>query len=139
MCIRDSRQRLPPNRSELYRQALEILMERWAASKRVHNEPIYRELHARLEVQMLSAIAAPAFKDNRYFFKRSELIERITAFLGNELNAPRHLDGNQILNAIAVQQGLIMERAQDVWSFSHLTLQEYQAAVWYEVIRRLAR
>jgi NACHT domain len=133
----DDRQRLPPNRSELYRQALEILMERWAASKRVHNEPVYRELHARLEVRMLAEIAAPAFRDNRYFFTRSELIDRITGFLRDELNAPKHLDGDQVLNAIEVQQGLIVQRAQDAWSFSHLTLQEYLTAVWYKGDQRL--
>jgi hypothetical protein len=128
----DDRQRLPPNRSELYRQALEILMERWAASKRVHNEPVYQELHSRLEVQMLAEIAAPAFRDNRYFFTRRELLDNITTFLRNELNAPSHLDSSQVLNAIEIQQGLIVQRAQDAWSFSHLTLQEYLTAVWYE-------
>jgi hypothetical protein len=133
----DDRQRLPANRSELYRQALEILMERWASSKRVHNEPIYRELHTRLEVQMLAEIAAPAFRDNRYFFTRRELTDRITAFLHEELNAPKHLDGDQVLDAIEVQQGLIVQRAQDAWSFSHLTLQEYLTAVWYENNQRL--
>ena len=128
----DDRQRLPPNRSELYRQALEILMERWAASKRVHNEPVYRELHSRLEVQMLAEIAAPAFRDNRYFFSRRELIDCIARFLCDELNAPKSLDGNKVLEAIEVQQGLIVQRAQDAWSFSHLTLQEYLTAVWYD-------
>ncbi|HYO52483.1 NACHT domain-containing protein [Archangium sp.] len=106
----DDRQRLPPNRSELYRQALEILMERWAASKRVHNEPIYRELHARLEVQMLAEIAAPAFRDNRYFFTRRELIDHITGFLHGELNAPKHLDGSQVLNAIEIQHRALSSR-----------------------------
>jgi hypothetical protein len=128
----DDRQRLPLNRSELYRQALEILMDRWAASKLVHNEPVYREFHARLEVQMLAEIAAPAFRDNRYFFTRDELVGRITGFLCNELSAPKHLNGDQVLNAIEVQQGLVVQRAQDAWSFSHLTLQEYLTAVWYK-------
>ncbi|ATB41927.1 hypothetical protein CYFUS_007403 [Cystobacter fuscus] len=134
----DDRQRLPANRSELYRQALEILMERWAASKRVHHEPIYRELHARMEVQMLAEIAAPAFHDNRYFFTRRELTESITHFLREELNAPKHLNGDQVLQAIEVQQGLIVQRAQDAWSFSHLTLQEYLTAIWHEDPQRLA-
>jgi hypothetical protein len=31
-------------------------------------------------------------------------------------------------NAIAVQQGILVERAEDVYSFSHLTLQEYLTA-----------
>ncbi|OJH36200.1 hypothetical protein BON30_34125 [Cystobacter ferrugineus] len=134
----DDRQRLPANRSELYRQALEILMERWAASKRVHHEPVYRELHARMEVQMLAEIAAPAFHDNRYFFTRRELTDSITHFLREELNAPKHLNGDQVLQAIEVQQGLIVQRAQDAWSFSHLTLQEYLTAIWHEDPQRLA-
>jgi hypothetical protein len=138
LCIAyDDRQRLPANRSALYRQALEILLEKWAASKRVHNEPIYRELHSELETQMLSNIAAPAFGDNSYFFSRREIMYRIAEFLKNELNAPKHLDSNQILEAIEVQQGLIVQRAQDVYSFSHLTLQEYLTAVWYVDNQRL--
>ena len=128
----DDRRRLPPNRSALYRQALEILLERWAASKRVHDEPVYRELSAQLEVQMLAEIAAPAFAENRYFFTRRELTDFITQFLRDELNAPKHLNGHQVLEAIEIQQGLIVQRAHDAWSFSHLTLQEYLTAVWYE-------
>lgn len=38
------------------------------------------------------------------------------------------MDGELVLNAIAVQQGIFVERAEDVYSFSHLTLQEYLAA-----------
>ncbi|WNG37436.1 hypothetical protein F0U61_29935 [Archangium violaceum] len=127
----DDRQRLPANRSALYRQALEILMERWAASKRVHNEPIYRELHAELEAQMLAEIAAPEFRDNHYFFNRYDLKKRIAEFLRNELNAPRHINSDQILEAIEIQQGIIIQRAHDTYSFSHLTLQEYLTAAWY--------
>jgi hypothetical protein len=44
------------------------------------------------------------------------------------LNAPKHLDGEVILQAIQVQQGILVERARDVFSFSHLTLQEYLTA-----------
>ena len=45
-----------------------------------------------------------------------------------ELNAPRSLNADQILTAIEVQQGLIIRRRQDAYSFSHLTIQEYLAA-----------
>lgn len=127
----DSGQQLPPVRSSLYREALEILLKKWTASKRVHNEPIYRELHSDLEVQMLADIAAPAFRHGSYFFTRRELTDAIASFLREELNAPKHLDSGQVLNAIEIQQGLIVQRARDVWSFSHLTIQEYLTAVWY--------
>ncbi|WP_147451953.1 NACHT domain-containing NTPase [Corallococcus sp. CA041A] len=127
----DETMRLPPNRSELYRQALEILLFRWANNKRVHNNPIYRDLHPSLEVGMLTEIAAPAFKADRYFFNRRELTEAITQFLKNELQAPKQIDSDLILEAIEIQQGLLVQRAQDAWSFSHLTLQEYLTACWH--------
>ncbi|WP_225414064.1 NACHT domain-containing protein [Stigmatella hybrida] len=127
----DDRLSLPANRSTLYGKALDILLERWSASKRVHNEPIYRELTAELEVQMLSEIAVHGFRENKYFFSKRELSTLIGVFLRNELNAPKHLDTSTILEAIEVQQGLLMRRAQDAYSFSHLTLQEYLTAAWH--------
>ena len=38
--VYDNTQRLPSNRSILYKRALEILLEKWAAEKRIHNEPV---------------------------------------------------------------------------------------------------
>ncbi|NTX66450.1 hypothetical protein HUA74_37905 [Myxococcus sp. CA051A] len=128
----DDSARLPPNRSELFRQALEILLYRWAAQKRVHDAPVYRDLHFRLEIAMLAEIAAPAFREGRYFFSRQELAEVVAKFLQEEMKAPRMLSGDQVLDAIEVQQGLIVQRAHDRFSFSHLTLQEYLTAVWFE-------
>lgn len=48
--------------------------------------------------------------------------------MSGNLNAPKNLDSEAILNAIEVQQGILVERAEDTYSFSHLTLQEYLAA-----------
>ena len=56
------------------------------------------------------------------------MVEEIKTFLAGNLNAPKHLDGEAVLNAIAVQQGILVERAEEVYSFSHLTLQEYLTA-----------
>jgi hypothetical protein len=56
------------------------------------------------------------------------VVEQIKTFLATNLNVPKHLDGEAVLNAIAVQQGILVERAEDVYSFSHLTLQEYLTA-----------
>ncbi|MEH2012321.1 hypothetical protein [Nostoc sp.] len=51
--------------------------------------------------------------------------------MASSLNAPQHLDGESVLNAIALQQGILVERAEDVFSFSHLTLQEYLTGQYY--------
>ena len=44
------------------------------------------------------------------------------------LNAPSHLDAETVLREIEVQQGILVERARDAYSFSHLTFQEYLTA-----------
>jgi predicted NACHT family NTPase len=60
----------------------------------------------------------------------SHLFEKsyITNFLADSVDNPKYLDGKKILKAIAAQQGILVQRAEDVYSFSHLTLQEYLTA-----------
>jgi hypothetical protein len=124
----DRSQNFPNNRSVLYNKALRILLEEWAGSKRIQKEEIYQGLSTELEVSLLSEIAYTGFDTDKLFFSQREVVEEIKTFLAGNLNAPKHLDGEAVLNAIAVQQGILVERAEDVFSFSHLTLQEYLTA-----------
>ncbi|MHC5733149.1 MAG: signal transduction protein, partial [Nostoc sp.] len=50
----------------------------------------------------------------------------IGEFLGIERR-----ESQGVLRAIASQHGLLIERAHKVWSFSHLTFQEYLVAKWF--------
>jgi NACHT domain len=123
-----SSQNFPQNRSVLYRKALRVLLEEWAAEKRIMTDDIYQGLNTELEEVLLSEVAYQGFEANRLFFSQREVVDQIKTFLADNLNAPRHLNGEAILDAIAIQQGILVERAQDVFSFSHLTLQEYLTA-----------
>jgi hypothetical protein len=126
--VYDRSQNFPQNRSVLYRKALRVLLEEWAAEKRIMQEEIYEGLNTELEEILLSGIAYEGFRADRLFFSGREIIAQIKSFLTDNLNAPRHMNGEAILNAIAIQQGILVERAEDVYSFSHLTLQEYLTA-----------
>jgi hypothetical protein len=121
-------QDLPKNRAVLYKDALNILLKEWAAEKRVRQDVLYQDFSIELEQIMLSEIAYTGFEADRLFFSGREVVEQIKTFLARNLNAPRHLDGEKILDTIAMQQGVLVERATDVYSFSHLTLQEYLTA-----------
>ena len=135
--VYDRSQSFPTNRSTLYQKALRILLEEWAAEKRIQREEIAAGLNTDLEEILLSEIAYQGFEADKLFFSRQELIDQITDFIDNNLNAPKHLAGKDILHAIEVQQGILVERARDAYSFSHLTLQEYLTAK-YIVDNRLA-
>ncbi|QEI44018.1 hypothetical protein BMF77_04646 [Dolichospermum sp. UHCC 0315A] len=130
--VYDRSQNFPNNRSVLYKKALRILLEEWASEKRILRDEIYQGLHTELEELLLSEVAYTGFASNRLFFSQSEIVDQIKTFLAGNLNAPQHLNGEAVLNAIAIQQGILVERARDVFSFSHLTLQEYLTAQYID-------
>ncbi|MFK0735694.1 MAG: NACHT domain-containing protein [Gloeotrichia echinulata HAB0833] len=121
----DDSQTFPKNRALLYGEALDVLLKKWASEKRVQRDPIYKDLNFKLEEMMLAEIANDNFVENKLFFSQREVEAQISKFLADNLNAPKHLDASVILEAIQIQQGILVERAKDVLSFSHLTLQEY--------------
>ncbi|PSB35594.1 NACHT domain-containing protein [Stenomitos frigidus] len=136
--VYDRSQNFPNNRSGLYCKALRVLLEEWAAEKRIMREQIYQGLNTELEEILLSELAYYGFEADRLFFSQREIVSQIKTFLTSNLNAPKHLDGEAILHAIAIQQGILVERAEDVFSFSHLTLQEYLAAQFIDDHNQIA-
>ncbi|MEM9006225.1 MAG: NACHT domain-containing protein [Cyanobacteria bacterium P01_F01_bin.86] len=128
--IYEREQTLPNRRSTLYGRALNILLSEWSAQKRLPKKSIYKDFHPELEKELLSEIAYNSFKEDRLFFSKSDITDRITTFLADTLDAPEYLDGPAVLHAIEVQQGILVERATDTYSFSHLTLQEYLTALY---------
>ncbi|MEH1838344.1 MAG: NACHT domain-containing protein [Nostoc sp.] len=137
--VYDRSQSFPDNRSVLYRKALRILLEEWASEKRILRDEIYQGLHTELEEILLSEIAYTGFESDRLFFSQRDIVGQIKTFLASNLNAPQHLDGKSVLNAIAIQQGILVERAEDVFSFSHLTLQEYLTAQYIDDHRQVEK
>jgi predicted NACHT family NTPase len=134
----DDGQQFPANRSSLYRKAMEILLEKWAAEKRIHQDDIYQGLNSDIEIEMLSEIAAFFYEKERTFFYSQEVKEIIKSFLENTLEG-KLPPISKILEAIEVQQGLLVQRASDIYSFSHLTIQEYLTAFYYYSPKRTSR
>ena len=126
--VYDRSQTFSNNRSTLYRKALRILLEEWAAEKRIMHQEIYQGLNMELEEVLLSEIASKSFAADRLFLPQGELVDQIKTFLASNLNIPKQISGEAVINEIAVQQGILVERAEAVYSFSHLTLQEYLTA-----------
>ncbi|NEQ49548.1 MAG: NACHT domain-containing protein, partial [Leptolyngbya sp. SIO3F4] len=139
--IYEREQTLPHRRSTLYGRALNIILSEWSAQKRLEQAPIYKDFHPELEKELLSEVAYNSFEEDRLFFSKEDIIKRITVYLSDTLGAPKYLNGPAVLKAIEVQQGILVERATDTYSFSHLTLQEYLTALFIlnnHLIARLA-
>lgn len=120
----------PQRRVEIYEEALNALLKKWDASRRIRRDDAYRKLSLGHKENMLARIAAATFEENKYFVRQSELERLILNYVAD---VPPHetneaTDGEAILKAIEVQHGIFVERAHAVYSFSHLTFQEYFTA-----------
>jgi hypothetical protein len=114
-------------RSKLYEEGLDLLLKNWDKSREVEGDKIYRDLSVDRKLELLSYIAVKKFEQDRYvLFDRKELEGYIGDILGIE-----RLESQMVLREIESQHGLLVERAENVWSFSHLTFQEYLSARWF--------
>jgi predicted NACHT family NTPase len=143
----------PKKRSKLYEAGLDILLVRWDEARGIYRDELYRSLSLPHKIKLLSYLAATTFEDGNYFFEEGEIEQLIADYLTTLPGASSdpetlRLNSEAVLKAIEAQHGLLVERAQGVYSFSHLTFQEYltarhivaspNAATLSEVLQRLS-
>jgi hypothetical protein len=123
--------RFPSNRADLYGDAVDALLKKWDTSRRVKRDEVYRSLSTARKETMLGEIAEKAFERNQYFFLERELTKEISAFIVNlpeVQEAQLAEDSTAVLKSIEAQHGIFVERSRGIYSFSHLTFQEFFTA-----------
>jgi hypothetical protein len=121
----------PLRRVDLYKEAFDALLKKWDASRDVQRDEIYKGLSILRKENLLSRIAYQNFQEGKFFFRQEDIAKQISNYLEQlpatdlKMSLP---DGEAVLKAIEAQHGLIVERAYGIYSFSHLTFQEYLTA-----------
>ena len=143
----------PKKRSKLYEAGLDILLVRWDEARGIQRDELYRSLSLPQKIKLLSYVAATTFEQGNYFFEQNEIVQYIADYLttlhGVSLDPETlRLNSEAVLKAIEAQHGLLVEQAQGIYSFSHLTFQEYftarnivaspDAATLMEALQRLS-
>ena len=123
----------PLRRSDLYKQGLDLLLIRWDEARGIKRDEVYRNLSLPHKLQLLSQLAAITFSKGDSFFEESTLQHLIADYLRTLSKAQvdesaLQLDSAAVVKAIEAQHGLLVERARGIYSFSHLTFQEYFTA-----------
>jgi len=123
----------PANRSELYKEGLDVLLKKWDGKRNIQRDQLYKNLSLKRKEDLLSQIALTTFEQKDYFFKQKTLEAYISDFIRNLPNVDSdpeilRMDSEAVLKSIEAQHGLFVERAKSIYSFSHLTFQEYFAA-----------
>jgi predicted NACHT family NTPase len=139
--------KFPGLRSELYEEGVDILLRRWDETRNIEREQVYKNLSLQHKKDLLSQIALTTFQQGDYFFKQKQLEQYIYDYirhLPDAQNKPEALQLNSeaVLKSIEAQHGLLVERAKNIYSFSHLTFQEYftakrvmERADWQNLVR----
>ncbi|MEM9775146.1 MAG: NACHT domain-containing protein [Chloroflexota bacterium] len=138
LCIQyDGSMALPPSRSEIYEEALEVLLKTWDGHRDINrgdliveDEDRYKALTFKRKIQLMSRLAWGTFKEGKLFIEQKWMEDNIVKYLGKIPKGPDPdlVDGAVVLKAMESQHGLLVERASRIYSFSHLTLQEYFTA-----------
>ncbi|MGJ3249144.1 MAG: NACHT C-terminal helical domain 2-containing protein [Elainellaceae cyanobacterium] len=129
--------KFPSSRLTLYEEGLEILLRKWDQFKRINRDESYRDLSLLHKKQMLSKVAIDTFENNQYFFAEDDVQFLIAEYLDKlESSKSKNLEdllptSAAVLKSIEIQHGLLVERARKIYSFSHLTLQEYLSARFF--------
>ncbi|MBN8563964.1 MAG: NACHT domain-containing protein [Leptolyngbya sp. UWPOB_LEPTO1] len=123
----------PANRAELYKEGLDVLLKKWDGKRNITRDVVYKQLSFNRKEDLLSQIAFNAFMRSEYFFKQRFVEMEIQDYIRNLPDAnldpeALQLDSEAVLKSIQAQHGLLVERARGIYSFSHLTFQEYFTA-----------
>jgi predicted NACHT family NTPase len=118
----------PANKATLYERALQVLLEEWDSSKEVSRESLYKGWDSKRKTLMLAEVAHKSFADNKLFFQVQEIANIIENVLKEMLPEEKYIDGQKVIRDVEIQHGILVARDEGIYSFSHLTIQEYLTA-----------
>lgn len=120
----------PARLVDLYKEAIDALLRKWDSSRLIVRDDFYKNLsHSRRE-HLLENVASHFYFASKAVFQQDELDKRVLQYLAGlpDKEASTNADARTVVRQIEAQHGLIVERAARIYSFSHLTVQEFLTA-----------
>lgn len=134
LCIGYKRnQRFPDQKALVYLSSIDALLIDWDSSRQVSRTNFVGNFDAELKKRLIGKVACDTFCDESLYFSKQEIINRL-----NKVSSTYPIQSNQghaLLNEYVLNHGLLIERAKDIFSFSHLTIQEFLTAFYLSQVQ----
>ena len=131
--IHRDRVKLPDRRAELYQEAVDVLLGKWDEARGVQESLILNDRPFDISDRrlVLQQVALTMHEKAVKELDAGPLRELLADQLGDAVVEPRELEATvaRFLNVIQERTGLLIARAEGTYAFSHLTFQEYLAAL----------
>jgi len=118
--------RIPTNRYELYKRCIECLLREWDTDRDFRRETKFEKFSDERKIQFFSMMSHSLFTKDQLFFKREVILKLLSQYLG-KLDISE-TESDYVLREIMSHHGIIVKRSPQIYSFSHLTFQEYFVA-----------
>jgi energy-coupling factor transporter ATP-binding protein EcfA2 len=131
--IHRDRVKLPDRRAELYAEAVDVLLGKWDEARGVPDSAILAERGFDLGDRklVLQHLALAMHERKLKEIDAEPLRQLLTDQLADAVDDPRELSAavERFLQVIRERTGLLIARGEGTYAFSHLTFQEYLAAL----------
>ena len=117
---------------EVYEEAIDALLKQWDNRRNIERDQVYKSLALGRKKQLLNFLAENSFQKGEFLINKNSLTETIEAYMQSLPEIKEEIDGEVVLHAIAAQHGMFVERALKLYSFAHLSFQEYFVAKYIE-------
>ncbi|MEB3121603.1 MAG: NACHT domain-containing protein [Snowella sp.] len=125
----------PKKRTKLYQVGLELLLKNWDQAKgfeRIEGLELSGSMSVFQTLTLFGEMAATTWEQGHYFFEKATILPVIDHYLQslneNHTEEALPLNSEAIFQAIALEKGIIVEWARDIYGFSSITLQDYLTA-----------
>ncbi|MCP4686690.1 MAG: SUMF1/EgtB/PvdO family nonheme iron enzyme [Desulfobacterales bacterium] len=131
--VHRDRVKLPDRRAELYAEAVDVLLGKWDEARGVKEMSIFkaRPFDTGDKRLALQRVALAMHENQRKEIGAEKLRRLLIDLFEPNLNDVREAEGaaRRFMNVIEQRSGLLNARGTGVYAFSHLTFQEYLAAL----------
>ncbi|HEY0143055.1 MAG TPA: NACHT domain-containing protein [Thermoanaerobaculia bacterium] len=120
--------KIPQEPDELYARMVEGLLGAWDAFRNIARHTVLKDYSVRRRIMITSGIAAATFGAGKIVFSPADIESLASLRRFAESTRDHVIDARALLGSLYNDFGILVERAPGIFSFSHLTLQEYLTA-----------